>query len=286
MSTQTLQPPIEARPEFAGILREEETFASGAGDDSTERINGWFDRLMMQCGLELSPSVLLMLCVCGGVALGGLAFVVSENLWWTARGAGVGFPLPVAAAVVLRHRRQMRILHQLPEAVGELARAARTGRSLEQCFQLVAADTKAPLGHELRQCARRLEMGMPLPLALRELPARTGLVSVSVLLTALAVHHKTGGDLVKVLDRLARTIRDRMAYLGRMRAATAASRATAVLMVSLPPLILAFFLWREPGYFNELTESELGRGLTLGAIVLQVIGTVWVLRILKKTKRG
>jgi tight adherence protein B len=138
----------------------------------------------------------------------------------------------------------------------------------------------------MQRCVRRLQLGMSIPEALRDLPHRTGLSSTNVLVTALAVHRETGGDLVQVLERLARTIRDRIQFQGRLRAATAASRATAILMVAVPPAVLVFFTFRDPGYLGELMNSAWGRRVTLTAVVLQVVGTLWVLRVLKRSQNS
>lgn len=285
MTTSLVTEPIERRPEFAGILRDEQIYSTGRADDAAERINGWFDRLMIQSGLNVSPPVMLLLCLLGTITLGGGVFVLQENLLTTGLAAALGGAAPLLTAVVQRNRRQMQMLRQMPGMVGELARAARTGRNLEQCFLTVAADTPVPLGSELRLCARKMQMGVGVGAAVRELPERTGLVSANVLVTALTVHQQTGGDLVRVLERLAQTIRDRLTFLGRIRAATAASRATAVLMVALPPLILAFFLMRDPAYFTNLMASRWGRIATGISITLQLIGTAWIVRILKNSRR-
>lgn len=279
-------PRIRPRPEFARILKADESFTSQRAPEAAgDKLNGWFDRLMVQSGLETSPVVLLLLSVVSAIAFGGAAFVIQENLLLTGLMAGIGAAVPIVVTMIKRTRRQTQIMKQLPETISELARAARTGRSLEQCFQIVADDTKGPLGDELKLCNRRLQMGLDMSGALRELPDRTGVVSISVLVMALTVNQQTGGDLVAVLDRLSRTIRDRLMFLGRLRAQTIASRATAVLMISLPPLILAFFMFRDPQYFQRLTNSGWGRGTLITAICLQVVGSAWVLRIMKNSRR-
>ena len=132
--------------------------------------------------------------------------------------------------------------------------------------------------------ARRLDMGLPLREAVRDLPHRTGVNTFSLLNTTLIVQQQTGGDLVMVLERLSRTVRDRLLFLGRLRAATAASRATAMLMILLPPAVLAFFSFREPDYLQHLLSSSWGRNATLLALGLEVVGAVWVLRILKDSQ--
>jgi tight adherence protein B len=281
----TLLPPIDALPEFAGILREQENFATGDSEGLSEQINSSFDKLMLQSGLEISPTMLLLLSVCSAFTLGGILFVIQENFLTTGLATGIGFVLPVLGAVIARSRRQTELMRQMPGMVDELARAAKTGRSLEQCFSLVAEDTPSPLGDELKLCAKKVELGVALGPALKELPERTGLVSLNVFVMALAVHQQTGGDLVSVLDRLAHTIRDRIAFLGRLRAATAASRASAIMMIGLPPAIVLFFIVRDPEYFSRLMNATWGRNLTLTAVVLQIIGAIWVMRILKTSQR-
>jgi tight adherence protein B len=276
---------IEPRREFADILKPQDTYSVPERRDVGNRINGWFDQLMIQCGWELSPAAVLALCACGGILIGGGAFVIQENLLTAALAALVGALLPIVAMVVARLRRQSLLMRQMPGMLDELARAAKTGRSLEHCLHQVADDTPRPLGYELQLCTRRMALGVPLESALVDFPNRTGLISASVFVTALTVHRQTGGDLVKVLERLAQTVRDRMQFQGRLRAATAASRATAILMIALPPGILLFFSLRDPAYLTNLMDSAWGRILTAAAVMLELIGALWVLAVLRNSQR-
>ncbi len=286
MATDTIHyPPITPQPGFADIVRDDVTYSTGEHHTTSDRVNGWFERLVIQSGLEISPLMLLALCALSGLALGGAMFVFQENILSTTFAAIIGLIVPILVTMFVRSRRQSQILRQMPEMIGELARAARTGRSLEQCFEIVADDTPAPLGTEMRLCDRRMRMGISLPKAIAPLPERTGVVSLNVLVTALSVHHQTGGDLITVLERLQATIRDRITFLGRLKTATSASRATAILMLMLPPAILMFFIIRDAEYFNNLMASGWGWWLTMIAVVLQIIGTVWVVRILQSSKR-
>ncbi len=278
--------PIEPLPEFAGILQEREVFATGQDDHMSNRVNGWFDRLMVQSGIEMAPSTILSLALLSAVAFGGTVFVLKENFLGAAAVFVAGFILPIGIVMMIRTRRQTQMMKQMPTMLEELARAAKTGRSLEHCFLMAAEETLNPLGAELQRGARRVQMGVDFATALRELPARTGLISVNILVTALSVHQQMGGDLVTVLVRLSQTIRDRLMFLGRLRAATIASRWTAVLMISLPPAILAFFVFRDPSYFQNLMSSSWGRLATVVAALLEIIGTVFILVILKNSQRA
>ena len=278
-------PVITPQREFADILRVEEKFAVEGDKSVGNQLNGWFDTLMIQSGLEASPAMMLALSMCSGLTLGGFMFVLQENFLTTAFGTFIGVLLPVMFTMFWRNRRQGQMAAQLPPMIDELARAAKTGRSLESCLSLVANDTANPLGGELRICTRKLALGMNIDEALRDLPQRTGLIGTSILSTALSVHRQTGGDLVRVLQRLSQTLRDRMQFQGRLKAATAASRATAILMIALPPTILAFFIFRDPNYLNTLLNSRWGLRTTIAAFALEFIGAVWVIRVLSRSRQ-
>ena len=143
-------PALERRPEFAGLLRDDQKFATGEGTGVSESVNGWFDTLLMQSGIQTSPVIWLATCFVSALAFGGMAFVLSENLISTAFFTMIGVLLPVAVTIGLRTRRQTAIMAQLPGMADELARSARAGRNLEQSLMMVAGDTASPLGDELK----------------------------------------------------------------------------------------------------------------------------------------
>lgn len=286
MSAVLTNKPIERRSEFASILRDQEVFASESDTGLNRSINSWFDRLMVQSGIGIGPSMLLAMSLFLGVVGCGMTFVLQENVLTAAMIGMMGGCTPVVTAVFARQRRQKKMMQQLPAMIDELARAAKTGRSIEQCWELVSHDTPAPLGDELMDCNRRMKMGDDLSQALEALPYRTGIITLNILVTTLAVHQQTGGDLVSVLERLSQTIRDRLLFFGRLRAATVGARWTAIMMLALVPFIVVFFSLGDPEYFPKVMASSMGRVATITAIVFQVIGTAWILRILHNSQRS
>lgn len=277
--------PIESQPSFAGILRNQERFASTDDGKMSNRLNMEFDKVMIQSSLDISPTTVLMLCLLSGIVFGGLILVFQENPLSASVGLALGGVLPLFYVFFARMRRQRLMTQQLPGMIEELARAAKTGRSIDQCCAMVAEDTPEPLGSELRVCVRRMQMGEDVASSMRDLPDRTGLVALNILVTSLGVHQQTGGDLVMVLERLAQTIRDRLLFLGRLRAVTIGSRWTAVLMIALPPIIITFFMLRDANYLNQLLSTYWGRALTISAVVLDLVGSVIVLSILRGSQR-
>lgn len=276
---------IERRPEFAGLLKDSEGFSQGTGTGASETVNGWYDRLMRQSGIQTSSGVWLGFCMVMGIAFAGPLQVALERPLVSSVAGVFGLSLPILIAMVLRTRRQSAILKQLPPTAEELARFARSGRNLQQSFVLVAADTPAPLGDELRLCARRMEMGLEPSEATRDLVERTGVTALTMLSSAIAVNQETGGDLIVVLERLSTSVRDRLHFSSRQRAATIASRLGAFMMVMVSVGVVIFYSVRDPNYLDALFSSYWGRLSFWAAVVLQIVGGLLVYRILNRTAK-
>jgi len=275
---------LERRPAFSGLLKEDQTFSSG-GEGVGETVNGWFDELMLQSGIRTPPAVWLGLCALSGLAFGGSVYVLFEREIMAAIFGAAGLIVPLIIAMSIRARRQKAIMDQLPSMAEEMARCARSGRNLDHAFMMVASDTPSPLGDELRISARRMEMGIDIGSAVQDLAARTGVSTLTMLSSALAVHQDTGGDLISVLERLATAVRDRLHFVSRQRAATIASRMGAIMMVIIPILVMSFYLFRDPNYLSSLMSSFWGRLSLWAAVTLQIVGCLLVYRILSRSAR-
>ena len=70
---------LERRHEFSGLLRENQQFATGSGKGIGESVNGWFDRLMIQSGIQTTPMVWLGLCVLSAAAFGGMTLILTDR---------------------------------------------------------------------------------------------------------------------------------------------------------------------------------------------------------------
>ncbi|MFY8057297.1 MAG: type II secretion system F family protein, partial [Planctomycetaceae bacterium] len=263
---------------FSGLLKEEIGFNEGTGG-TADAVNGWFDSLMLQSGIQTAPSVWLALCVLSGISCGGLFFVLTDRLVMSSVMAALGLLLPIVYALVLKSRRQARIMQQLPLMAEEMARFARTGRNVEHAFMMLAADTPSPLGNELRVSARRIEMGMDVGSACRDLVQRTGVTTLTMFTAALSVNQETGGDLIQVLERLSTAIRDRLHFVARQRAATISSRLGSVMMITVPIIVIGFYVARDPAYLDKLFASGWGRSSFWTAVALQLVGSLIVFRI-------
>jgi tight adherence protein B len=75
-----------------------------------------------------------------------------------------------------------------------------------------------------------------------------------------------------VLDRLAKTVRQRREVRAEAKSLTAAPRATGYILVVLPFLITGYSVAISPIYREQLLQNPMGRMLLVGAIVWSLIG--------------
>jgi tight adherence protein B len=104
---------------------------------------------------------------------------------------------------------------------------------------------------------------------------------VRILGTTLIVHRQMGGNVVAVLERLSQVIRDRLNARRQLRATTAAGRMSAAFVSLVTPCVFLYFMFFRPEYSADMLEAPLGRTMLLAAAILEIVGLIWMARLLR-----
>ncbi len=243
--------------------------------------DAWFDNLVAGAGLPFDAFTAVLLLICCGLAAALPAFLWTENPVSAATLMVIAMGLTLLYFVYLRSQRMRRIQEQLPDVVDLVARTVRAGSSLDQAIAGVAEKTDGPLAVELKRCAHQLEMGLSLSAAFRSLEQRIPLMDVQMFVTTIGVHRQTGGSLALTLERMAAVMRERLTYRRQIRATTAAGRMSAMLVAAAGPLLFLYFFLLKPEYIQAMLNDQLGQILLITAVVLEVIGVVWILSLMR-----
>ena len=246
------------------------------------RIDRWFRNLILETGWELSPTAAALLMATSGLAIGGAAFLWSDDLLATAAAAAVGAALPLPWFMHARRQRVQQFHTQLPDALELLSRAVRAGESIDQAMGLAGRKTSQPLAREFRRAADQLDMGLALPAAMRALAVRVPTADMRIFTAAVSVHRQAGGNLATTLERMSMVVRERLAYRRQLRATTAAGRFSARLISLAGPLLFAYLFIFQHDYVGKLLHEPLGQSLLGIAVALEFIGLAWIGRMLKE----
>jgi tight adherence protein B len=241
----------------------------------------WFHRLIIDSGLSWSPATALLLLIMAGLAVGGAILVWLDAPLPAIAGMFAGMGLVLLYLMFTRARRISQLREQLPAALAMLARAVHAGESLDQAIELVAKQSPDPLGVEFRRCSNQLSMGLSVPAVMRSLVHRVPLLDYKIFATTLTVHRSAGGNLAQTLERLSSVIQDRLNARRQMRATTAAGRMSATFMLILGPMVFVYMFFWQREYVSSLLESAMGQTMLIVGVLLEVVGIIWILRMLR-----
>lgn len=250
-------------------------------DSLMGRLDQGFERLVLESGsLQSSGAAVLGLLILALGVGGGLYLWLNEP-FAAVSGAAIGMAVGLLWLSVTRARRMRSILENLPYVLDLMSRAVRAGESVDQAITLVGNETGGPIGEEFRHCSRQLDMGMSLSTVLRGLARRVRIPEVRMMSVVLSVNREAGGNVALTLERMSAVIRDRINFQRQMRATTGAGRFSARMIAVVGPLLFIFMFFGQREHLQPLLSDPLGQMFLVLGIVLEVIGIVWVMQLLK-----
>lgn len=245
------------------------------------RIDLAFYDLIDNCGTRFTPQAALLLV--GGAAIIGCAvpLLLLDSIIGAAAGLLLLPSLPILWWAYRRRRRMKAMQRHLPETLELVADAVRAGHTLEQAADMVAEQAPSPLKEEFGYCARQLQLGQSPVAVLRRMARRIPIPEFRIFATAVLVHRQTGGNLGLLAQRMANSARDRSELHGHVRAVSAASRLSVIGLTVGTVVAIGALASIRPQYLEPFVQHELGPTLIAAAVVLQVVGIIWVWRVLK-----
>jgi tight adherence protein B len=233
--------------------------------------------IVEQAGMHISASTLAGWSATSGAVL-AIFFAAFSRTWWLAAPAlVVGLTIPSFYVLIRRRRRMRRLCAQLPLAFDTIGRAVRAGQTVPAAFQIVADEFESPIAEEFRRCYEQQNLGVSHETVLRELARRTGLMELRILVVALLVQSRSGGNLVELLGNLSAMVRERLKLQQKVRALTGEGRMQAAVLIVLPVLAFGIMTIIAPEYIGSLLERPRLLACTASA---QVLGAVWIQRII------
>jgi tight adherence protein B len=242
-------------------------------------------RDLRSAGLQLQAAEFLLVQLVFTTLAGFVAFLALESTLGgvapPAMGALVGF---VAPMVWLRGRRAKRLKlfeAELPDTLDLLSGSLRAGYSTPDAIEIIARENKGPCAEEFAEVVQELNLGADLDAALARLIERMPSEDARLLVSAIAVQRRTGGNLVDVLKQLSRTLRERRRLRDDVHVLTTGPRVSGYVAGALPFVMLAgmFFLSRKS--FDILVTEPVGRLVILGSTLLVILGLFLNSRVAK-----
>jgi tight adherence protein B len=236
--------------------------------------------LLERAGSTTSVEGLLLMCAGLGIGLGAALLILTRFLPFALLAAAIGGYLPIFFLKRKAQRRSDAFEASLPEAIDLLGRAIRAGHPLSAGFKMVAEELKDPISTEFQRTFEEQRFGLPFDDAIIAMADRVQLIDVRILVTAILIQREVGGNLAEVLDNLATVIRARFTIRRQLRVYTAQGRFSGYTLAVLP-IIVGFLIYAlNPDYMKLLFTHPIGRLLVFLAVVMQIVGFLWIRKII------
>jgi len=216
--------------------------------------------------------MLLVLVFCGAL-LSGLGVFVALVV------SGAIGASPPAVYWLLRRRRRMRAVQQLPDTLLSLSTNLRAGLSLTQALETTIAYEQPPLSQELGLVLRELRVGVAYTDAMDNLYKRVPEVEVQLVTAAMKVSREIGGSLAETLERISDTLRKRLQMEGKIRSLTAQGKLQGLVMSGLPVFLVIALAQMEPRAMHYLFHAWYGWATMAVIAAMVAVGYHFILKI-------
>ena len=246
--------------------------------------NRWWARFVADVDrgeIDLTPERVLAAGLVGGaVVLGVVGLAIGYPLIVLA-----GPPLGVVVAWVYVGRRAAAWHKTFDAALADsllvLASSLRAGHSLLQAVAHVAEEADEKSAREWNEVVRRTRLGVSVEDALDEMVVRVGNRDLQWIALVARVQHQVGGNMAEMFDIVADTVRQRQRLREALHTLTAQGRMTRWILTFAPLAIGLMLFLQSPTYIVAFLHDPIGQALLAGAVVLIVIGSLWLKRIVE-----
>ena len=208
--------------------------------------------------------------------------------WIAAHSALVMFLGLVGGASIpyfkIRHDRNKRLdlfEEQLPDAIDVMKRALQAGYPFNEALHLVQDELADPIAEEFGETFAELTYGSDPKHALLNLLNRVPSVNVMALVTSILVQRESGGNLVEILSKLSKLIRERFKFHRKIKTLSAEGRMSAWVLSMVPFVLFAILWFTAHGYLDPLFEEPDGHKLLAGGGIGMVVGIFWISRLIR-----
>lgn len=242
--------------------------------------NDTMDLRMQQADWPLLGSEFQVMVLLISVAAGIFAFLLTWKPVMALVGAGGAALFCMLYLRIYISRRQAAFLNQLGDTLIMVSNALRAGFSFMQAMELISKEMQPPIGVEFQKVINEMNLGATLETAMENMGRRMQSSDFDLVVTAVLIQRQVGGNLSQVLDSISNTINERIRMRNEISSLTAQGKLSG-LIVGVIPIFIAFFIWsNNPDYFQPMLESPTGRGLLVGAVVLELLAILVIRKII------
>lgn len=212
---------------------------------------------------------------CGGLMLAVLLLLVTQGapfLLALMLALFVGIGVPHFVIGVLIKKRVKNFTANFPDAIDLMVRGLRSGLPITETLGIVSSEIPGPVGIEFRTVSDKMKIGRTMEAALQDTADRLGTAEFQFFVITLAIQRETGGNLAETLSNLSDVLRKRAQMKLKIRAMSSESKASAMIVGSLPFIVFALVYMVNPNYLGGFFSDERLMIAGMGGMIWMSIG--------------
>ena len=184
--------------------------------------------------------------------------------------AGAGIPHFAIGFLIKKRLKQFN--ENFPDAIELMVRGLRSGLPITETLGIVSNELPGPVGDEFSNVSDKMKIGKTMEAALQETADRLGTAEFQFFVITLAIQRETGGNLAETLSNLAEVLRKRAQMKLKIRAMSSESKASALIVGSLPFIVFGLIWMINPSYMGGFFVDERLMIAGMGGLVWMSIG--------------
>ena len=169
-----------------------------------------------------------------------------------------GFFAPRIYVNIRKGRRLNQFNDQLGDTITLLANSLRSGFSIVQSMETVAQQLPDPIASEFHRVTQEIGLGLHYEEALNNMLRRVPSDDLDLMITAINIQGKVGGNLAEILDTIGHTIRERVRIKGEIRVLTAQQMISGYILTGLPVVLGLVLYLINKTYIGRMFQDPCG----------------------------
>jgi tight adherence protein B len=234
---------------------------------------------LARANLKVTVGEFVVLQIAAMVSFGVVAWYISQAIPVGGAFAVVGWFIP---RIWLGRRQAARLKafnNQLADTIALMSNSLRSGLSLVQAMEMISREAEPPIADEFQRVVREIGLGVGPQEALTHLVRRVDSDDLELMVIAILVQFEIGGNLSRILDSIAGTIRERVKLQGEIRTMSAQGRMAGYVLTGTPLAVGGLLMLIAPSYMGALFKPGPWLVLPVAAVVGIITGSLTIRKL-------
>ncbi|MEW8256705.1 MAG: type II secretion system F family protein [Candidatus Thiodiazotropha taylori] len=187
--------------------------------------------------------------------------------------------IPRLLLIRMEKKRKEKLVSAIPDVLVQIAGGMSAGQTFLSVVETMVKETTGPISQEFSLVLREQRLGMSLAEAMDNLAERVQAEEIDLVVTATQIANEVGGNLSEIFQRLADSLRRKMAMEGKIKALTAQGVLQGWVVGLLPMFIIGALYFVDRANIEPIFTNLLGWIFLCIILILEMIGGLMIRKI-------